>query len=161
MGRFADTSGYATIHLQSNLGSFKTRSKEPNGKAEGRFDIQYSGSLLVSGLEGNIQVGEGLVKEFDDMGRQVYHGTGRIVVEGKWRALQWFGSGMSATWYGSGLINVIGEFDQNLQTGYYWYDDPEKKGMWPSVMMTYAVPELPSGVSPDVVPQRRGGQGGN
>ncbi len=160
MGKFANTPEYATMHLKCGLGSFKTRPKEPNGMAEGRFEISFTGSVLVNGLNGDTHVGPGLIKEYDGLGRQIYHGTGRLVVNGKWRGLQWFGSDMQAVWYGSGLINIIGEFDKNLQTGEYWYNDSLSRGVWPTIMMTMLLPEMRAGVTPGVVPKKKG-EGGN
>lgn len=157
MGEFADAQNYATLHLQSNLGSFKTRPRTPTGKAEGRFEISFTGSLLLSDHEGgNVQVAGDLVKEYEGMGRTVYHGSGTVVVTGKWRSLQWFGANMNATWYGNGLVNVIGEFDKDLKTGEYWYDDPLEKGTWPSTTWQLELPEKKLGVAPGVEPKKRG-----
>ncbi len=160
MGRKAGNPEFATLHLTCGLGSFKTRPKNPVGFVEGRMEITFTGSILVNGLKGNIEVSPGLSKEFDDLGRQIYHGTGRLVVDGEWRGLQWFGSDMQAVWYGSGLISLVGEFDKNLNTGEFWFDDPTAKGIWNSHMTTVQLPEQRLGVTPGVVPTRKG-EGGN
>lgn len=156
MGTLGEKAEYGTLHLKTGLGSFKIKPTDPLGKAEGRVEIAFSGSILVSQLDGNIQVSDGLVKEFDDLGRQIYHGTGSAVVSGRWRGLQWFGRNLTATWYGKGLIQMIGEFDKDLKTGEYWYDDPDIKGQWPSTMWTMLLPEQKVGVTPGVVPTKRG-----
>ena len=151
MGDFAGTEGYDTLHMQCNLGSFKII------PGEGRIEIDFNGSVLVSGLEGDIEVSEGLVEEFTKFGRSIYHGTGKITVSGKWRAVQWFGTDMQADWYGKGLCRITGEFDRDLKTGEYWYDDPEDKGYFATSMMEITLPERKVGFAPGVTPQRRGG----
>jgi len=108
MGSFAGTQGYGTMNLQSNLGTFRSID------GEGRFDIAFKGSLLVSKLEGKVTPVGAIKKEYDKYGRQVYFGEGRLVVEGKWRAIQWFGTNMRTTWYGKGIILILGEFDKDL-----------------------------------------------
>jgi hypothetical protein len=32
--------------------------------------------------------------------------------------------------YGNAIIRLTGEFDRNLDTGSYWYDDPTNKRPW-------------------------------
>jgi hypothetical protein len=160
MGRYSGKSEFATLHLKCGLGSFKTRPKNPVGVVEGRMDITFSGSVLVNALKGTVEVGPGLTKEYDDNGRQVYHGTGRLVVDGQWRGLQWFGSDMEAVWFGTGIASLIGEFDKNLYTGEYWFDDPLSKGTWSTHMTTVILPEMRYGVTPGVVPTKKG-EGGN
>lgn len=115
---------YATVHLQSNLGSFRCI------KGEGRFEVTCAGTILISNLKGKKEMTGSWKKEHDQKGRELYSGSGRIVLTGEWRAFQWFGSNMKATWFGKGVVRVIGEFDRNLKTGDYWYDDPTKKQAW-------------------------------
>jgi hypothetical protein len=160
MGGLADSEQMGTLHLKCNLGSLKLLPKSPIGLAEGRFEIDFSGTVLVNGLKGDLQASSGLVKEFDDMGRQIYHGTGKIVLKGGWRGLQWFGSDMTAVWYGNGIARLIGEFDKDLNTGEYWFEDIEAKGLWSSHMSEVQVPEERLGVRPGVKPTKRG-EGGN
>lgn len=160
MGAFGPNPGYGTLHLKTNLGSFRVMPGDPLGKAEGRFELVFKGAVLVSQLDGTIDVGPGVVKEFDAKDRQVYHGSGRIVVSGKWRALQWFGDGLDAVWYGKGIIRLTGEFDKALSTGEYWFNDPENKGAWTTTGMELTVPERQIGVAEGVVPTKKGG-GGN
>lgn len=154
MGRVAGTENYSTLHMQSNLGSFKIY------PGEGRATVNFTGTVLISGLEGDIEVSPGLVTEFSKYNRTVYHGTGTITVTGKWRAFQWFGTDMTAVWYGKGQCRIIGEFDRDLKTGRYWYDDPEDGGTWATSLLELKLPEQKVGFAPGVVPERRGG-GGN
>ena len=154
MGRFGDKPGYGTLHLNTHLGSFKIL------PGEGRLDASFTGTFLVSGLKGDLTTEGSLTKEYEGMGRTVYHGTGRIVLEGQWRAAQWFGTDLNATWFGSGIIRIIAEFDKDLKTGEYWYNDPDDKGVWPNSLITLPLPEQGVGISPDVKPTKRG-SGGN
>ena len=154
MGDFAGTRGYATLHMTCNLGSFKI------SPGEGRVEISFTGTILVSSLQGEVEKSPGIITEFSGLGRDVYHGTGTIIVNGKWRSVQWFGTEMKADWYGRGHVKLTGEFDRNLDLGKYWYDDDEEKGSWLTSMREIDLPERRLGGAPDVVPRKRGG-GGN
>jgi hypothetical protein len=114
-----------TLHLQSNLGSFRLID------GLGRLEMRFTGTVLVSGLtDGKVTPGGSVKLEHKSGTRELYHGTGTIVVTGKWRAIQWFGTGMRAVWYGHGLARITGEFDRNLDIGRYWYNDPTQKFYW-------------------------------
>lgn len=115
---------YATLHLKSNLGSFKLR----NG--EGRVEIAFTGTLLISQLAGTVDASPTLRQEYKDRGRIVYFGKGRVIVRGKFRGIQWFGRNMKVVWWGAGIAQLTGEYDKNLSTGWFWYDDPKKRSPW-------------------------------
>jgi hypothetical protein len=153
MGSFAGKEGLGTFHMQTKLGSFKLID------CEGRLDVKFSGTLLVSQLEGGtMQVLEGkLRKEYDKSGRAVYTGAARIVVSGKWRGIQWFGSDMNATFYGRGFARITGEFDRNLKTGDYWYEDGEKMAFPSSSVMSMPVPQANYGADTKLKPTPRVG----
>ena len=153
MSAHAGKQGYGTMNFHSGLGSFKIF------PGEGRCEVSFTGTVLISGLDGDIEVSPGLKVEFDGMGRQVYHGTGRIVTDGKWRAFHWFGSDMTGVWYGRGSIRLQGEFDNTFSTGQYWYENPDVRGAWPTSMQTFSLPEQRAGA--DAVEPTRRGQGGN
>ncbi|MCH8977783.1 MAG: hypothetical protein IH945_00880 [Armatimonadetes bacterium] len=154
MGQIGQRADYSTLHMQSNLGSFKILG------GQGRCELTCTGTVLVSGLEGEVEASPGMKVEYVGMGRTVYHGSGQLVVTGTWRALQWFGTDMTGLWYGRGVVRIVGEFDRDLNTGTYWYSDPDDRGNWPTSMMELRLPELRIGVAEGVVPRRRGG-GGN
>lgn len=116
---------YATMHLVTKLGSFKMMN------AEGRATIRFTGTLMINNYQGKPLVVQGnLRREYNENNRQIYFGTGTIVLDGKWRGAQWFGRDMRAVWYGKGEVRVSGEFDENLETGWAWYDDPSKRQAW-------------------------------
>jgi len=134
----AQKSEYGTLHLRCGVGSFKSIGAEiidANQKrvykaAEGRFEVSFSGTVMVNMIEGRVVTSGDVKKEFDKYGRQAYFGTGKIVIYGKWRAVQWFGRDMTAVLYGNAILRLSGEFDRNLDTGQYWYDDPTNKRPW-------------------------------
>lgn len=123
-------SEYGTMHLQTQLGSFKLID------GEGRVEFTFSGTVLISQLKGNLQVTGDVVKQYQDKERQVYFGTGKVVVTGSFRAIQWFGKDMKLVWYGRGVARLTGQFSRDrvtneLKTGDLWYDNPNDKIAWP------------------------------
>lgn len=128
---------FGTMHFQANLGSFRVID------AVGRLEVRFTGTLLVSRLEGTIRFPEGrIVPQYRDRGREVYHGTGVAVITGRWRAVQWFGRDMRAVFYGRGLVRLFGEFDAQGNLGTFWYDDPARFQYWPAgTAFDYPVPE--------------------
>lgn len=120
----ANPQGMATLHLQTRLGSFRLID------GEGRVEMTFRGTVLVNNLQGTVVPGPGVRREHQTSVRQLFHGRGTIVITGKWRAVQWFGGDMRATWFGRGLARVMGEFDKDLNTGFYWYDDPTDRNYW-------------------------------
>lgn len=123
---------YGTLHLSTRLGSFRLI----NG--QGRVEFTFTGTVLLNRVEAGsygprvLSVSGNLRKEYEEGDRIVYSGTGRVIVEGKWRAINWFGRDMNAVWYGQGIARVMGDFDRNLETGRYWYDNPNLRQPWPA-----------------------------
>lgn len=142
---------FGTMHLQSNLGSYRSID------GEGRLETTFKGTLLVSKLDGKMNIVSGkLRKEYEGLDRVVYTGQATVVFTGKWRAIQWFGSDMRTVWYGSGFMRISGEFDKNMKTGDYWYDNPAEKLPFPSSsVFTLTLPRQVSGADQSIVPQGR------
>jgi len=153
MGSYANTEGMTTFHMQTKLGSFKFID------AEGRADVSFSGTLLLTKHEGgSFQIVEGkLRKEYDAKGRTVYTGKGRIVVTGKWRGLQWFGSDMKSVFYGRGFVRLTGEFDRNLNTGDFWYENEPKKAFPSTSVISLPIPQANYGANKKLKPIPRSG----
>lgn len=153
--------GFSTFHMHTRLGSFKVVS-QGDTPAQGRFEMSFTGSAMISHLDGKLEVLGNLRKEYDKGGRKVYQGTGKIIVTGKWRSLQWFGRNMQAVWYGKGAIRLTGEFDNQLETGQYWYEDPNVKNYWqPGGSVTLGLPEFgDAGVKPVERGKEKGKGGG-
>lgn len=131
---------YGVLNFQSTLGSF--RLVDSGGKlAEGKVTIEFTGTLLVSGLEGKLDVSGNLKKEYDGSGRKVYFGTGKAVIDGKFRAVQLFGRNMKGVWNGVGVAMFYGEFDRNLKTGEFWFNDPKDRENWGTGGRTVVLPQ--------------------
>lgn len=118
--------GYATLNMTTKLGSFKLI----NG--EGKVSFTFTGTVMVNPDKGaSVSVAGNVRKELERKDRIVYHGMGTVTVSGKWRAIQWFGKDLTKfTWYGKGVARVTGEFDRDLNTGFYWFDDANDKNYW-------------------------------
>ena len=124
-GTFPLDKKYGTLHFNANIGSYKVI----NG--EGRIEMALTGTIVIINYKGNtIQVSGNMQKQYDKDGRVGYIGTGRVVLNGTWRGVQVFGRGLQAVWYGLGSVRLRGEFDKNLNTGQYWYDDSTEKEYW-------------------------------
>lgn len=143
----------ATLHLQTNVGSFRLID------GLGRVEISFSGSILfnqVKGFDGGkgLKMEGNLRKEYEGNDRLLLSGTGRVVVTGRWRGIQWFGTNMRAVWYGRGMARISGEFDRNLETGWYWYDNPKVRNQWMAGgSFTVLLPEW--NAAPTPVPRAR------
>jgi hypothetical protein len=121
------TIGSDKILFTSNVGSFKILGSDLV-PAKGVLDVKVDGTILVSGLEGNVQV-EGLTKEYEltDYKKIAYHGKGRLVLNGTCRSVQAFGRAMSCSFKGNGLLRLYGEFDRNLETGWVQYEGGDRE----------------------------------
>jgi hypothetical protein len=128
---------YGTFFLNTNVGTFKIKSPgdQQRGnkwefvKAEGTVTMNFTGTVLISGLEGNVNPGAGVrkEKELKDFDKVLYNGTGRMQISGKFRSIQFFGRNLRMTFNGMGAIFISGEFDRNLSTGEYWFaENPQR-----------------------------------
>lgn len=145
---------YGDFNLETKIGSFRMLEFNDDSMPEGHFEMSFTGTVLVDtsvavkhprGLQTTIQTEGNVKKEVDYHGREVFHGTGKIIVDGGWHALQWFGRDMSGKFFGSAVFRLNGEFDKNLETGYYWYKDG-KKNDWGTSGMQPTVPQAIFGV---------------
>jgi len=145
-------SANGTIHFQTKLGSFRVID------GMGRLEFDFTGSVLVSKLKGTATFTGAVKKEYDKNQKQVWHGRGKAVITGDWRAVQWFGRDMSGVWYGRGIIRLAGEFDRDQNTGTYWFEDPKYKENWPAgATMDVSNPNNRRGLPGDVRIRKRGG----
>lgn len=144
---------YGTINLATTLGSFRAID------GEGDLEAQFEGTVLFSRVEGDLEVTGDVRKEYEneELNRVVYTGEGSFRIDGSWRGIQWFGKNMRATWEGNGVVRVDGEYDRNLETGWYWFDDNiEDRRPWPAEgTIDLRVPEIRPGGLGNVTPQRR------
>lgn len=141
---------YATAHFQCNIGSFRILD------GEGRVEINFRGTVLISELDGTAVPAGNLRKEYEKHDRIIYTGQGKLVITGNWRAVQWFGRDMTSVWYGRGIARVVGEFDRNMQTGRYWYDKPDEWLPFQATGITNVyLPPLSLGYDQSITPERR------
>jgi len=134
--------GYGHIFFNTNIGSFKLLGGGED-KAEGAMAISFTGSLMISGLEGTAVPSGNLRLEYssDKQQRKVYFGTGSLKITGKVRAIQFFGRNMKGDFNGWGIFRLYGEFDNKLETGTFYYsDDPSNKQSWLNGGMQATVP---------------------
>ncbi len=126
---------YGEFNMSTKLGSFKMLEYNDDGQPEGHFEMNFTGTVLIDtseatkhprGLTTTIKAEGAVIKELSYHGRVVYHGTGKLIVDGGWHALQWFGRDLTAKFNGHAVFRLAGEFDKDLETGYYWYSDGKK-----------------------------------
>ena len=176
-----DASGMGELNFQTHLGSFRIIRFNEKAPAIGRLEITFSGTVLVSGYEGKPiepTIKGNIRREFPDpkvlpslanhREKVVYHGTGSMVIDGKYMFIQWFGRNMKAKWVGAGVIRLIGEFDDKLETGTYYFKDPAKINWWPTSVSEIHLPQDMYGrfgptvkpVMPKAPPKPKSGGGG-
>jgi len=139
------------IVLKAALGSFKIVSPGDRN-AYGKLEMNFKGTVLLVGYKPNapIQIAGNIRKEYDNKDRErvLYHGQGRIVVDGTFKAIQWFGRDLTARYNGMGIFRLYGEFDKTGMTGTYQITG-DKLRYWGSGGTTFVVPR------PDLAPASR------
>lgn len=150
-GMAAAQADYGTVNLSTRLGMFKIVKINLDTPAEGRLEMSFKGTVLVSDYRGKEIVVKGDIrKEFPDpkvlprypegYRKVVYHGTGTLILDGKYNAVQWMGRELKAKWTGKGFLRLYGEFDDNGETGTFYYNDPKKINYWAVPSMELAIP---------------------
>lgn len=139
-------------HVIMHVGSFKVL---PQGTAmpSGKVDLAFTGTVLLTKLApGSYVKTFGKVRrEYSNekYGKQVFFGSGRILVVGQFENFQCFGRKLNLTYKGFGFIRLFTEFDSNLQTGQIWFD-PNEKDELPGSMITLQIPKVNFGKRPAV-----------
>jgi hypothetical protein len=124
-----------TLHMATKIGSFKLL---PKGEElpGGTLTIKFTGSLLISGIEGNgtVTPSGSIRREYYDQkhNKQVWYGTGSIVLNGTFKNAEWFGQDMEGTFTGHGYLRLYGEFAKDKTTGDYWFQADSKFPWLPS-----------------------------
>jgi len=148
------------FHANATIGSFKLI----NGR--GRAEINFSGTILIHGYKPrvagqNFTLTGALTKEYDDAKRErvMYHGNGKLVIDGEWKGIQFFGKNINMWFFGAGTFRNRGEFDKNLFCGDFWFENAAEKKPWASsATMDVQIPMIVQKVNnPNVVPKKRGG----
>lgn len=135
---------FGGLTFKTNVGSFKLLGAG-EVPASGKLTIKFKGTVLVSGAGNDTKVTTSgkVLREINDTKtmKSVYHGEGTLVVDGKVRAVQFFGRDLDGRFYGMGIFRLYGEFDKDLNTGTYKFDGDETK-IWGTGGVTCAVPSL-------------------
>jgi hypothetical protein len=135
---------HAQFFFNTNVGSFKLLGVNEI-PVEGTFDMSFKGTVLISNLDpqSTFMITGNVRKEIDDkkLGKTVYFGTGRITIYGKFRAIQFFGQDLRARFDGFGFIRMYGEFDKNLDTGYFWYGGDSEPTAWSNSGIGLPIPQ--------------------
>lgn len=133
------------LYFNTKVGSFKILPRG-NVMPSGSLSMTFTGSVLISGLEGDVQATGSVRREYwqKEHNKEVWFGTGKLVIKGKFLNVQWFGRDLNAELHGNGILRLYGEFDKNLDTGYYWFDKADKK-YWGNYGTTVVVPEQKMG----------------
>jgi hypothetical protein len=138
-----------TFHMQTKVGSFKMLEKGPTSPPAGRLEFSFAGTVLLNGLAPGsfIHITGNVQKEYDhpEHERQVYFGRGKILIIGKFKTCQWFGQDLDFSFTGSAVVRMVGEFDKNLETGYFWFD-PTRKEPMQTQLIQREVPQTMNGV---------------
>jgi hypothetical protein len=149
-----------TIYFETQIGSFKLLN------CKGELNFKFQGTVLISGMDGTITPTGSLKREYTNEGQKgitkatqriAYFGTGALVLKGKWRGVQWFGTGMSGSFAGNGIMRMSGEFDKNMNTGHYWYKSDPTKQIWYNSGIERTIP--PNAGRNVGKPVRKGGGG--
>jgi hypothetical protein len=127
------------LYLRAKEGGFRMF------EGEGKVEITSLGTVLVTGLRGRVMKSDDIRLQYKDPLRQVYFGRGRLVVQGKFRALQWAGKDLRATWQGKGRMRFVGEYHERDRKGEYWYSSFPHRMPW-RTMHSYDI-KLPRSVS--------------
>lgn len=130
------------VVFNAAIGSFKLVSPGERN-AFGKLEMNFKGTVLLVGLKENapVQVSGNVRKEYENKDREriLFHGQGRIVVDGTFKAIQWFGRDLSARYNGMGIFRLYGEFDNKGMTGTYQITG-DKLRYWGSGGITVIVP---------------------
>lgn len=155
--------GFGTVFMHTNIGSFRIMGTQDfqsakRIRAEGRVEVVFTGTVLINDLKGKVITSGSIRKEYDKHGRTAYFGKGKLIIEGEFWAVQFFGTKMDARWTGWGIARMYGEFDENLETGFYWFDNAPKKTYWSPFGSTISLPHpLPAGTGLKPTERKPGG----
>jgi hypothetical protein len=149
--------GTDTVRFASKVGSFKLLGSDqvvPTGK----LSFSFNGSVLITGLDGKMTIEGKVIKEYDskEFSKATYSGKGKITIDGKVRSVQFFGRDIDASFKGIGIIRLYGEFDRNLETGWYEYAGGERRD-WGTGGTPVTVPQMVYGPSSGSVKVKEAG----
>lgn len=121
--------------MKAKYGSFKIVSPG-DPRAYGDIKMSFKGSVLIVNYDGKIPIVAtgALRKEYEnkDRNRVIYYGQGTITLNGRFRAMQWFGSDLDMTWKGMGVCRLQGKLDKDGNTGKYFITGEKQPQWWPA-----------------------------
>jgi len=145
---FCQGAGYDSFYFRTHVGSFKLLSFNESTPSDGKLTLSFSGTILITGFDGPPPVITGAVrKEYDNpkYKKQAYFGTGTITLAGKIKTFQWFGRDLKGSFQGKGVFRLYGEYDKNLETGWFRYGpDVKEQACGNNLGWTHVVP-MPGG----------------
>lgn len=141
--------GPGDFHFMTNIGSFKILGSEGQ-PVTGHLVFSAKGTILISGFT-TLPKTTGTLKleyKYEPLKKYCYHGEGTITIDGPFRSIQWFGTKLKGDFHGRAKFRLVGEFDKDLNTGFYWTDDANKKQFWPAnSVVEYPVPGYTSAIT--------------
>jgi hypothetical protein len=130
------------VFMKTNIGAFKITSPG-DVKAFGKIQLSFKGSLLIIGYDGKTPIvpSGGLRVEYQNDKRQriEYFGEGTVTLDGKFKAIQFFGRNLKMNWAGFGICRLYGEFDKEGNTGTYEVKGDQLR-YWGTGGTTFTVP---------------------
>lgn len=135
--------GPNVINFGTNVGSFKVLPFNDEAPTRGTLSFSFNGSVLVSGLKGTLTTTGSVREEYknDKYEKRLFFGKGSMTLTGSVRSVQFFGRDVKGSLRGNGLITFYGEFDKNLDTGYWEYPGGDR-GVWGTGGMQKSVPQI-------------------
>lgn len=115
------------IYLNVKKGGFKMLD------GEGVVLIKGAGTLLLSHFKGKLQIPSSMRLEYDNGIRKVYFGSGLVQIRGGFRAIQWCGKNLKASWQGKGSLKLLTEENMGAGEGFYRFEGSMKKFPWKSM----------------------------
>lgn len=148
------------VTMKSSMGGFKITSPG-DVNAFGKIEMSFKGTMLIVGYEGTpIVQGPGLRVEYENKGQKriEYFGKGTLTLNGKFRAIQFFGNDLDLHWVGMGICRVYGGYDKNGNIGTYEVKG-DKLGYWSSGGSQFTVPPRDTIIPPKVRVKAKGSGG--
>ena len=123
----APTIGSDTLNFETSVGSFKLLGSDET-PATGNLSFNFNGTVLVTGEDAKVAVEGDVRQEYEnkEFAKKIYFGKGKLTVTGKVRSVQFFGSDLKGSFKGVGIMRMYGEFDQDLNTGFYQFAGGDK-----------------------------------
>jgi len=133
--------GSDTLTFESSVGSFKLLGSDET-PATGTLSFNFNGTVLVTGDEAKVTTEGNVRQEYEkkEFAKKLYFGQGKMTVTGKVRSIQFFGSDVKGSFKGIGIMRMYGEFDKNLETGYFQFAGGERTP-WGTNGLQVAVPQ--------------------